>query len=83
MTSPNTATPAALISAPEARAFLGGIGERTLRDLTHPRGPIVPTRLGRRVFYSRRTLDAFIAAREAAARDGAPAAGVAAPTAPR
>ena len=82
--APAEAPPASLLlDVPQARAALGGIGERTLRDLTHPRGPLVPTRLGRRVFYSRRNLERFIAARETAALAESPAAEVAGPSAPR
>ncbi len=62
--APRPAAPPALLPVPDALAYLGGIGERTLRDLTHPRGPLLPTRLGRRVFYSRPALDRFIADRE-------------------
>ena len=49
-----------------------GVSERTVRRHTAPHGPLVPTRIGRRVLYSRAALDRFIADRERAAD---PAAG--------
>ena len=72
-TVPPPAARPGLLSAREARARLG-IAERTLRNWTRPHGPIPAVRVGRRVLYDPRTLDRFIAEREA---DGA------APPAPR
>ena len=70
LTTPPPVPPAAapgLLDALAARDYLGGIGERTLRRYTAPRGPLVPTRIGRRVLYSRSALERFIAEREDAA----------------
>ena len=43
----------------EAAHYIG-IGERTFWDLIAPRGPIEPTRIGRRVLFLRGDLDRFL-----------------------
>jgi len=57
-----------LVSAREAAYRLGGVSVRHLWSLTQPRGPIPCVRLGRRVLYRPRDLEAFIvsAARQSA-----------------
>lgn len=54
-----------LLPAPIAAAALS-VCEKTLFNLTAPRGPIKSVRIGRAVRYSRRALEQFIAEREAA-----------------
>ena len=50
-----------LISPREACYRLGGISQRHLWNLTHPRGPIPCVRLGRRIFYRPADLEHFLA----------------------
>lgn len=59
-----------LLTPREAAYRLGGISQRHLWNLSHPRGPIPVVRLGRRTFYRPEDLDAFVkqAAGNAAAR---------------
>lgn len=54
-----------LLTSLEAADALS-VCEKTLWQLTAPRGPIVPVRIGRAVRYGRRSLETFIAEREAA-----------------
>lgn len=49
-----------LLSAKEACYELGGISLRHLWNLTQPRGPLPAVKLGRRVFYRPKDLEAFI-----------------------
>ena len=44
-----------------------GVSERTIRRHTAPNGPLIPTRIGRRVLYSPAALDRYVAERETAA----------------
>jgi len=53
-----------LLSKREAARLLG-ISERSLHDLTSPRGPIACVRTPGRILYSLATLKAWIAAEEA------------------
>ena len=48
-----------LVTVKQATGFLG-ISERALFSLTHPRGPIAVTRIGRSVKYRTDVLDAYI-----------------------
>lgn len=52
-----------LLSYPAAAKFLG-IGQRTLWDLTVPRGPIPSVHIGRSVRFDRRDLIAFVDAQK-------------------
>lgn len=49
----------ALLDFPAAQAYLGGISRSTLKLLVW-RGFLRPTRIGRRVLFSRRVLDDYI-----------------------
>ena len=71
----SAAAPSRLLDLLAACDYLG-VSERTVRRRTAPNGPLIPTRIGRRVLYSRASLDRFIAEREKAAE--VPAADVAA-----
>ena len=70
-----TVTAPALLDLLAACDYLG-VSERTIRRRTAPNGPLIPTRIGRRVLYSRAALDRFIAegeeAAEVPAADAAP-----------
>jgi len=61
---------ALLVPAEEAMRLLGGISRKSLYSWTRPRGPIPCIKLGARVLYSVRALEAFIAEQEAKAGRG-------------
>ena len=61
-----TAAASPLLDQLAAADYLG-IKKRTIRRHTAPNGSLIPTRIGRRVLYSRAALDRFIAEREQAA----------------
>jgi excisionase family DNA binding protein len=42
-------------------AKLIGVSERTIFAVTKPRGQLTPTRIGRRVMFQQRDIDAFLA----------------------
>lgn len=48
----------------ETARLLGGITDRKLRSMVSA-GELIPTRVGRRVFFSRSEIERYIAAREA------------------
>ncbi|MBI2824407.1 MAG: helix-turn-helix domain-containing protein [Planctomycetia bacterium] len=58
-------TEALLLNATQAAELLA-ICPKTLFNLTAPRGPIRPVRLGRAVRYSRASLEQFVAQRQEA-----------------
>jgi hypothetical protein len=58
-TQTETVPSPALLDFPSAQAYLGGISRSTLKLLVW-RGWIVPTRIGKRVMFSRRVLDQYI-----------------------
>ena len=48
-----------LVSIPDARAALGGIGNTTIYDLIK-RGELVKVKIGRRGFVTSESLDAYV-----------------------
>ena len=61
-----TVAPSPLLDRRAACEFLG-VSDRTIRRVTAPHGPLVPTRIRNRVMYTRRNLERFVAGAEAAA----------------
>ena len=61
-----TAAPSPLLDRRAACDYLG-VSDRTIRRVTAPHGPLVPTRIGRRILYSPAALERFVAGAEAAA----------------
>ena len=59
-----------LLTAQEASKYLR-VCERTVYNLSAPRGPLACVRIGRRVLYSPADLAAFIEASRACAQTGA------------
>jgi hypothetical protein len=59
-TNPSRPTPSpALLDFPATQSYLGNISRSTLKLLVW-RGLLKPTRIGRRVLFSRRVLDNYI-----------------------
>ena len=62
--SPRPAGSPPLLLNPREAAGLLGVSERTLRDLTEPRGDLPTVRVGRLVRYRPAALEAWTEARE-------------------
>jgi hypothetical protein len=54
-------TPADLLTVKETRCYLHGISRETLRQM-ELRGELMPTRVGKKVYYRRAVLDDYLVA---------------------